>query len=304
MLLLDLTISGQALLWTVVGFGLITLLLIGGLKKYFHSRGGQELAGKSGMVKLSDRNKYESVNVFRLRGTFLQYGLMLALGMAVLGFAWTEYDGRDTSYQVDMGDFMDLEVIPPATTTPPQPPPPQPPPVITEVPDDEVIEDEEPEFVDMSITEDESLVVPEPVKEELPPAPLPMPKEKEPEQPDFFTIVESMPLFPGCDDLPTKEERKTCSDKNLLSFLSKNMKYPAVARENGIEGTAFVSFIVETDGTITGAKVLRAPGGGLGEEALRVVNLMNEEGLRWTPGKQRTEPVRVQFNLPVRFKLQ
>jgi protein TonB len=131
-----------------------------------------------------------------------------------------------------------------------------------------------------------------------------MPKEKEPEVDEIFAIVEEMPLFPGCGDLATKEERKLCSDKNLLKFLSDNIKYPAIARENGIEGTAFISFVVEKDGSITDAKILRAPGGGLGEEALRVVNIMNSQNIKWAPGKQRTRPVRVQFNLPVRFKLQ
>lgn len=304
MLLLDLTISGQALLWTIVGLGLATLLLIGGLKKYFHQRGGRALSMKEEMRRLVDRNKYQSVNVFRLRGTFLQVGLMLSLGLAVLGFAWTEYDALDNGFELTLEDIPDLLQAPPTTTTPPPPPPPPPPPVITEVPEDEVLEEEEPEFVDMSITEEDSFDTPEPVIEATPPPPPPQPVEKEPEQPDFFTIVESMPLFPGCSELPTKTERQQCSDKNLLSFLSKNIKYPAVARENGIEGNAFISFIVEKDGTITGAKVLRAPAGGLGEEALRVVNMMNEEGIRWTPGRQGINPVRVQFNLPVRFKLQ
>ena len=90
----------------------------------------------------------------------------------------------------------------------------------------------------------------------------------------------------------------------LLEFIYKNIKYPAIARENGVEGTAVVQFVVETDGSITDAKVVRDPGAQTGSEALRVVNLMKNKGIQWIPGKQRGRAVRVQFNLPVRFRLE
>ncbi|MCI4649500.1 MAG: energy transducer TonB [Phaeodactylibacter sp.] len=90
----------------------------------------------------------------------------------------------------------------------------------------------------------------------------------------------------------------------MLEFIYKNIKYPAIARENGVEGTAVVQFVVETDGSITDANVVRDPGAQTGAEALRVVNLMKEQGIQWIPGKQRGRAVRVQFNLPVRFRLE
>jgi protein TonB len=121
---------------------------------------------------------------------------------------------------------------------------------------------------------------------------------------EIFKVVEDMPRFPGCEDLPTKEERKQCADKKMLEFIYKNIKYPAIARENGVEGTAVVQFVVETDGSITDANVVRDPGAQTGAEALRVVNLMKEQGIQWIPGKQRGRAVRVQFNLPVRFRLE
>ena len=113
-----------------------------------------------------------------------------------------------------------------------------------------------------------------------------------------------MPRFPGCENLPTTDEKKACADKKMLEFIYKNIKYPAIARENGIEGMVVVTFVVEKDGKVTDARVVRDIGGQCGQEALRVVSLMNDEGIRWTPGKQRGRPVRVQFNLPVRFKLE
>jgi protein TonB len=72
-----------------------------------------------------------------------------------------------------------------------------------------------------------------------------------------------------------------------------------MAREAGIQGTVFVTFVVERDGNITDVRVLRGVGGGLDEEAVRVVRNMP----RWTPGRQRGQAVRVQFNLPIRFVL-
>ncbi|MEZ5083006.1 MAG: energy transducer TonB [Bacteroidales bacterium] len=72
-----------------------------------------------------------------------------------------------------------------------------------------------------------------------------------------------------------------------------------MARESGIQGRVFVTFVVERDGNITDVKILRGIGGGCDEEALRVIKNMP----KWTPGKQRGKPVRVQFNMPIMFKL-
>jgi protein TonB len=111
-----------------------------------------------------------------------------------------------------------------------------------------------------------------------------------------------MPRFPGCEDLPTKEEKKQCADKKMLEFIYKNIKYPAIARENGVEGTVVIQFVVEKNGEITDAAIVRDIGAQCGQEALRVVSLMNQQNIKWTPGMQRGRPVRVQFNLPVKFR--
>jgi TonB family protein len=119
---------------------------------------------------------------------------------------------------------------------------------------------------------------------------------------EAFKVVEEMPRFPGCEDAAdlSMEARRNCADKNMLEFVYNNIRYPAQAREAGVEGTVVVSFVIETDGTITEPKVLRDIGGGCGDEVLRVVNLMP----RWIPGKQKGQPVRTQFNLPIRYKLE
>lgn len=113
-----------------------------------------------------------------------------------------------------------------------------------------------------------------------------------------------MPHFPGCESMTDKDARKKCSDEKIISFINKNIKYPAIARENGIEGTAVIRFVVEKDGSIvfdddTKKVILRDPGGGCGDEALKVVRKMP----KWIPGKQRNNSVRVQFTLPIKFQL-
>ena len=102
-----------------------------------------------------------------------------------------------------------------------------------------------------------------------------------------FQVVEVDPEFPG-------------GMEALIKYLSENIKYPEQAKKDKIQGRVYISFVVEKDGSVADAKVLRGIGGGCDEEALRVVNAMP----KWTPGKMRNTPVRVQFNLPVAFKLQ
>lgn len=102
-----------------------------------------------------------------------------------------------------------------------------------------------------------------------------------------FVVVEKSPEFPGGDD-------------SLYAFIGRNIKYPEAAKKNKIEGRVFVTFVIEKDGQVSSAKILRDIGGGCGEEALRVVKNMP----KWKPGTQRGNPVRVQFNLPIMFQLE
>lgn len=108
-----------------------------------------------------------------------------------------------------------------------------------------------------------------------------------------------MPRFPGCEDLPTQEEKEQCAQANMLQFVYQNVKYPAIAVENGVEGTVVIRFIVEADGRVSNIELARDIGGGCGQEGMRVVNMMPN----WIPGKQEGETVRVQYNLPIKFKL-
>ena len=102
-----------------------------------------------------------------------------------------------------------------------------------------------------------------------------------------FTVVEQMPEFPG-------------GESALNKFLHDNIRYPAVASENGIAGAVYLTFVVSKDGKISDVRVIRGIGGGCDEEAIRVVKLMP----RWIAGRQNGVSVPVQFNLPIRFVLQ
>jgi len=120
----------------------------------------------------------------------------------------------------------------------------------------------------------------------------------------IYKVIEEKPRFPGCEamEASTKEKEK-CAQKHLYDYISANLVYPEVARTRGTQGNAVVGFVIEKDGSVSGAKLLRDPGNGLGDEAMRVVQKMNDDGIRWRPGHQRGKPVRVQYNLPFRFKL-
>ena len=113
-------------------------------------------------------------------------------------------------------------------------------------------------------------------------------EEEEPEEQTIFEVVEQMPEFPNG------------GMAGLMQFLSKNIKYPTIAQENGTQGRVTVQFVVNKDGSIVDAKVLRGVDPYLDKEALRVIGTMP----KWKPGMQRGKPVRVKYTVPVMFRLQ
>ena len=112
-------------------------------------------------------------------------------------------------------------------------------------------------------------------------------EEEEPEEQQIFQVVEEMPEYPG-------------GMAECLKFLGKNIKYPTIAQENGVQGRVIVQFVVNRDGSIVDPVVVRGVDPYLDKEALRVIKTMPN----WKPGKQRGKPVRVKFTVPVTFKLQ
>jgi len=212
----------------------------------------------------------------------------------------------DEEISVDV-NLTDLELPPDEKEVPPPPPPPQEPPpvkstiryVVPEPKKDEEVIDEEPpppveELAEVDISNKTQEGAEEGVREgviDVPaaeePAPPPVVEEAPPPS-EIFKVVEQMPEFDG-------------GTAALFKYLSENLKYPAIARENGIEGKVTVQFVVDETGNVSQAKVVRGIGGGCDQEAMRVVGTMNG---KWKPGKQRGRPVKVWFTLPIAFQLQ
>jgi periplasmic protein TonB len=206
---------------------------------------------------------------------FLQIGIILALVAVWSAFEWRQYERQVIDLGVLEVDFIEEEDIPiTRPETPPPPPPPEPSMELIIVDDDVEIEEEF--MIDMEATVFTEVSDFAPIIVE----------EEEVAEDVIFTVVEDQPSFPG-------------GDEARMRFLQENLRYPTMAREAGIQGTVFVTFVVERDGSVTDVRVLRGIGGGLDEEAVRVVRMMP----RWNPGRQRGQAVRVQFNMPIRFVL-
>lgn len=190
----------------------------------------------------------------------------------------------------------DLTAPPPVDETEPPPPPPPPPPVMETV-----------KFTPPVVTDEEVVEDPPPVQTEETPQISTVTQEGSGDENDIvipdegtgnqvvapvveapLTIVEQMPSFPG-------------GEAEMMKYIQKNTQFPQVEKEAGIQGTCYVTFVVEKDGNITDVRVLRGVSGGPGcdKEAVRVVKSMPN----WKAGKQNGREVRVQFNLPIKFTL-
>ncbi len=210
---------------------------------------------------------------------WLLIGYVVVLAFIFVAFEWTERDIKhDTSQAVAQIEYEE-EMIPITQ----QEEKPAPPPV--EVPKQaeilKIVDDQaDVEETAIASTEDTGQKV------EVKYVPVQV-VEEEPEEQTIFEVVENMPDFPG-------------GQAALMQYLAKNIKYPTIAQENGTQGRVIVQFVVNKDGSIVDAKVVRSVDPYLDKEALRVINTMP----KWKPGMQRGKPVRVKFTVPVMFRLQ
>lgn len=216
--------------------------------------------------------KNPEADLERRKLSFWMIGALTALAITLVAFEWTTFDRSREGLGALELDLIEEEVIPPSATPPPPPPPPPAPTQVIEIVDDEE-EVVETETVEMEVQENTEVQAP-------------VQREEEVVEEQIFTIVEDMPAYPG-------------GELEMRKYLGKSIKYPQMAQDAGIQGTVFLTFEVDKDGKIKDVKVLRGIGGGCDEEAIRVVKAMPQ----WSPGKQRGKPVRVQFNLPVKFTL-
>ncbi len=214
------------------------------------------------------------------RNVFVQFGLVIALGITLFAFEWTTKVEQAGSLGAIAEQEVEDEIIPITRQEEVKPPPPPPPPQVIEVlnivTDDTQIEDEL--QIDDSEADKETVIDV---------APVVVQKEEEEEEAQVFFIVEEMPEFPG-------------GELALRKFIAQSIKYPVIAQENGIQGKVYVNFVVDKDGSITSAKIARGVDQSLDKEALRVVNSLP----KWKPGKQRGKAVKVSYTVPINFVLQ
>ena len=224
---------------------------------------------------MRDKKKAPKADLESKKTIFIEIGLVIALAVVLFAFEWKSYEKTELNMAARIADDAPEEMV--EITQHEKPPPPPKPPqqttIIEIVEDDVEIEDE----IEIDIEADQETEI-----EEY----IPIEEEDEEEEAQIFTVVESMPGFPG-------------GEAARIKYLNENIKYPQMARESGIQGRVFVTFVVEKDGKVTDVRVLRGIGGGCDEEAVRVIKNMP----RWNAGKQRGKPVRVQFNMPILFKL-
>ncbi len=214
------------------------------------------------------------------KSTWLLIGYVLILAFMFVAFEWSERDKQVLMAQGPVEVTFEEEMVPITQQEQPQtPPPPQAPSaeeVLKIVENDANIEETE-----VATSEDKGEAV-----QVVSTGPAVVVEEVVEEEP-IFQVVEEMPSFPG-------------GDAECMRFLSKNIKYPTIAQENGIQGRVILQFVVNKDGSIVDVTVARSVDPYLDKEAVRVVKMMP----KWTPGKQRGKPVRVKYTLPVMFRLQ
>ncbi len=230
-----------------------------------------------------EAKKTPQADLEKKRTIFLQVGFIIVLSVLLLAFEWTSSESKANSLG-EIGDIdIEEEIIPITRQEEVPPPPPPPPPQVTEVlnivEDDVEIEDE----IEMEDTEaDEEMEV------EI------MDVEEEEEDATIFTIVEDMPIF-----MPHKCKTKEEGDLELRKHIAQSIKYPEIARENGIQGRVFVSFVVNQKGKVNNVKIARGIDPALDKEAVRVIENLPD----FAPGKQRGKAVKVSYTVPINFKL-
>ncbi len=240
------------------------------------------------------RNRNKEYGAYELRkkySKFVTRSLIISIAVLLFGvlipffiFKQTYSANQDQQVTVDM---MDMNKPKEENAPPPPPPPPEAtveqkakftaPIVVTDTTETtEINQDDLNQTVNTNINTEEVVVEDDNsnnVIEEVVETPI-------------FTVVEEMPSFQG-------------GDEARIKFLQENIKYPQMAKESGIQGTVYVTFVINEKGKVADVKVLRGIGGGCDEEAIRVVNLMPP----WNAGKQSGKAVRVQFNMPIKFTL-
>ncbi len=215
--------------------------------------------------------KNDDANLRKRYPIYIEIGLVVSLLLLILAFRVNLQKSNTFQVQMEEQEVVEMEEVQ-QTKQEVKPPPPPRPPVPVEVPNDEVIEDE-------ALDLDASLDLDEPMQNNQPPPPPP--EEEEEEEQEVFIVVEEKPELIGG-----------------MKALQSEVSYPEFAKKAGIEGRVFVQFVVDENGNVQNPRVTRGVHKLLDQEAIRAVKQM-----KFKPGKQRGQAVKVQMSLPVTFRL-
>ena len=226
--------------------------------------------------------KTPQANLESKRSTWLALGFIASLSIILIALSFTSYDVAIRQALNFEADLLEDEEIPVNIVTPPPPPPPPQQTTVIEIVDDEEEIEEELEIEDIELDEDTEIDIIE--------------DDEDLEDDTPFMIVENMPALGPCKSM-RGEERNQCTQGEIIRYVSKNTKYPEMAKDAGIQGTVFVQFVVGKNGLVKDVKILKEVHPQLDKEAKRIVESLP----KFEPGKQRGKNVSVVYNIPVRF---
>ena len=226
--------------------------------------------------------KTTQADIENKRSTLRALGFIASLSLVLIALSWTSYDVITRQALNYEADLLEDEEIPINIVTPPPPPPPPQQTTVIEIVDDEEEIEIELEIEDIELDEDTEIEIIE--------------EDDNVDDDTPFMIVENMPALAQCKTM-RGDERHQCTQMEIIKYVSKNTKYPPIAKDAGIQGTVFVYFVVGKDGKVKDVKVLREVDSRLDKEAKRVVESLP----RFDPGSQRGKNVSVQYTIPVKF---
>lgn len=228
-----------------------------------------------------EQKKTPGADLENKKGIFFEIGMIISIAAILIAFNLNDKIKQVESLGGTTIQHVEEEIVPitrqEELKAPPPPPPPQAIEILNIVDNTAIIKD------DLEILNSEATAE---TKIEVTQIQIAQTVEKEKEEEKIFVVVEEMPEFPG-------------GELALRKYIASAIKYPTVAQENGIQGTVFISFVVDRDGGVSNVKIVRGVDPSVDKEAMRVVSTLP----KWKPGKQRGKPVRVSYSVPIHFRL-
>lgn len=241
-----------------------------------------------------ETRKHPETDINKQSPLYLALGLVMACGLILMAFEWRAFTEtvKEMLFIPEQNEMVREEIInyvpPPPQQTAYVPPPPTVVEVIRLVEDVEDVETEI-EFEAETVE----------IIEHSAPGTTGFGDATESTTDEIFMVVEDMPRFKGCENAKTPQEADACFQRELAKFLQRELVYPPAAKQAGQQGKVYVYFVVDKDGSVTDVKAVRDFGYGSGVAAENVIKKLP----KFTPGKQRGRPVKVQYTLPINFTL-